>query len=154
MSALAWTDPEVGVRSACSTASPDDHIFESYRLQKMNSIDLAKYDQQHLTQFMADLSEQQQANLLAQIADIDFDQLKTLIDGNEEQVDWAQLASIAEPPPAIELGQPAADAQRLEARHAGEALLRDGRIGLILVAGGQGSRLGFDQPRACFPLGH
>ena len=40
-----------------------------------------------------------------------------------------------------------------EARQSGEAALRAGRLGLILVAGGQGSRLGFEHPKGMFKLG-
>jgi len=34
----------------------------------------------------------------------------------------------------------------------GEKALREGKVGLCLVAGGQGSRLGFDGPKGCFPI--
>ncbi|MCA9300140.1 MAG: UDPGP type 1 family protein, partial [Phycisphaerales bacterium] len=36
-------------------------------------------------------------------------------------------------------------------RAAGEGLLRDGRIACFTVAGGQGSRLGYDGPKGCYP---
>jgi UDP-N-acetylglucosamine/UDP-N-acetylgalactosamine diphosphorylase len=42
---------------------------------------------------------------------------------------------------------------RAEARAAGEAALRAGQIGMLLVAGGLGTRLGFDRPKGMFPLG-
>src|SRR5690554_2849898 len=48
------------------------------------------------------------------------------------------------------------DPQRAYARHAlvvdAEAL-RAGRVGLFLVAGGQGTRLGFDGPKGSYPIG-
>ena len=34
----------------------------------------------------------------------------------------------------------------------GRQVLSDGRVALFLVAGGQGSRLGFDGPKGCFPV--
>jgi UDP-N-acetylglucosamine/UDP-N-acetylgalactosamine diphosphorylase len=40
-----------------------------------------------------------------------------------------------------------------QALAAGEQALRAGRVGVILVAGGQGTRLGFDQPKGLFPIG-
>ncbi len=35
----------------------------------------------------------------------------------------------------------------------GEEALRAGRVGLLLVAGGQGTRLGFDGPKGAYPVG-
>lgn len=40
-----------------------------------------------------------------------------------------------------------------QARHTGEAALRNGEIAILTVAGGQASRLGFDGPKGAFPLG-
>ena len=48
------------------------------------------------------------------------------------------------------------EAQELRAREAteaGRALLADGKVGFLLVAGGQGSRLGFDGPKGLYPVG-
>lgn len=39
------------------------------------------------------------------------------------------------------------------ARRLGAELLARGRVGFMLVAGGQGSRLGFEGPKGCFPVG-
>ncbi len=38
-------------------------------------------------------------------------------------------------------------------RAAGEDLLRSGKVAAMVVAGGQGSRLGFAGPKGCFPFG-
>jgi UDP-N-acetylglucosamine/UDP-N-acetylgalactosamine diphosphorylase len=39
------------------------------------------------------------------------------------------------------------------ARQTGDELLRAGRVGVILVAGGEGTRLGFPHPKGQFPIG-
>lgn len=50
---------------------------------------------------------------------------------------------------------PAEAAEAAEARGAkerGAELLRAGRVGWLLVAGGQASRLGYESPKGCFPV--
>ncbi|MCA9064958.1 MAG: UTP--glucose-1-phosphate uridylyltransferase, partial [Planctomycetaceae bacterium] len=52
--------------------------------------------------------------------------------------------------------QPGTDADRElwnKAAAAGEGLLRRGQVAVITVAGGQGSRLGFEHPKGMFPIG-
>lgn len=62
--------------------------------------------------------------------------------GPIEPVEVLDLASAA--------ADPAASRRRQER---GESLLAEGRVAVVTVAGGQGTRLGFDGPKGCFPLG-
>jgi len=50
-----------------------------------------------------------------------------------------------------ETEQQTADARR--ARRLGESALREGAVGALVVAGGQGSRLGLASPKGCFEIG-
>lgn len=114
---------------------------------------LAGYGQEHLLQFADELGEDQRSALLKQLAAVDFEQLKKLTTSSEAEVDWADLASKAVPPPAVQLTKPHPDFTPAEAKQVGEQALRDGKIAVILVAGGQGTRLGFDKPKGMFQIG-
>src|SRR5439155_1524322 len=66
---------------------------------------------------------------------------------------WAALAARAEPPPAARLDGKGVRFTPDAARTVGAEILRAGQVGMILVAGGLGTRLGFDQPKGLLPLG-
>ena len=58
-----------------------------------------------------------------------------------------------EPAAIIGIPETAEDIQRREkARLLGESLIRKGEVAVLIVAGGQGSRLGFDGPKGSFPI--
>jgi len=113
---------------------------------------LADNGQGHVLRFWDDLGETQRAALLEQVAAIDFSLMNRLIEQwvlNEPVPE--QFAAIEPVPliPKIDLAR--ADAR--EAYQAGEDALRAGRVGLLLVAGGQGTRLGFDGPKGAYRIG-
>ena len=114
---------------------------------------LAQYGQQHVLTFWDELTPAQQARLAAQLREVDLDLLTRLWRGEQAAADWAKLASKAQPPPAIRLGQPHPQFDAAAARRAGEQHLAAGQVGAVLVAGGQGTRLGFDAPKGMFPIG-
>ena len=59
-----------------------------------------------------------------------------------------------EPPVLFPLRRDAEHERRAEAaRAAGAELLRANKVGYVLVAGGQASRLGFEAPKGVFPIG-
>ena len=114
---------------------------------------LQKHQQSHLLQFADQLTPQQQAGLAAQLADVDWELMASLVGGAGDSEDWARRARRAQPPPAIRPGEPQPAITREAARQAGQQAIRQGRVGLILVAGGQGTRLGFDHPKGVLPIG-
>jgi len=59
-----------------------------------------------------------------------------------------------EPPALFPARRSSADEARAEAARAtGRRLLAGGKLGYVLVAGGQASRLGYDAPKGVFPIG-
>lgn len=117
---------------------------------------LAPYNQEHLLRFWDELDEQQQQQLSEQIRGLDLEYLQRLVGADQahpEQEDWATLARRAKPPLAFRLNDPNPRFSAEEARRAGEAALAGGKVGVVLVAGGQATRLGFDKPKGLFPIG-
>lgn len=117
------------------------------------TIDLSQFGQGHLNEQLEKLSAESASQLSDQIADIDFEQLNALVNSTEKVVDWAALSEKASPPPAVKLGVAHPDFSETQAREAGEDAIRSGKVGMILVAGGQGTRLGFDKPKGMFRIG-
>ena len=113
---------------------------------------LERYGQHHVLRFWSALNESERGVLLAQIGSIDFELMKRLADEWILNEPPAERFSKITPVPTIPCADPARPDAR-EARDAGEAALRAGRVGLLLVAGGQGTRLGFDGPKGAYPIG-
>ncbi len=113
---------------------------------------LSPLGQEHLVQFWEELNDAERQHLAAQIENVDFSLVDSLYHGKVDQPDWVELSRQAEPPPAVRLGEPS-EAQMLQALECGSAALHSGKVGVLLVAGGQGSRLGFDLPKSLYPIG-
>jgi UDP-N-acetylglucosamine/UDP-N-acetylgalactosamine diphosphorylase len=114
----------------------------------------AQCGQGHLFAFWDELNPEQREALLQQIALADCPRVgQWFKQAGGHQSDWAALAQRAEPPEAVRLSERVDAASESPARAAAEQALRAGKIGTILVAGGQGTRLGFDHPKGLLPIG-
>lgn len=114
---------------------------------------LRRFGQEHLLAFWDALDAAQRATLASQIAAIDFQRLQDALQATKASEDWTALARRAIGPPAIRLGRSDNPFSATKARQVGGKALRAGRVGVVLVAGGQGTRLGFDHPKGMFPIG-
>ncbi|MEM6280536.1 MAG: UTP--glucose-1-phosphate uridylyltransferase, partial [Verrucomicrobiota bacterium] len=109
--------------------------------------------QGHVFTFFDELSEEEKESLTQQASDIDLEELKNLVStlvqspgaGNEAIADSLEPADFTPLPDAG--GNPT---EWIEAREKGEAALRAGRVAAFTVAGGQGTRLGYDGPKGTF----
>ena len=121
------------------------------RLEKL----LKSHGQEHLLAGWDRLDEAGQRRLADQVEAVDFSLMASLTAARQANhtVDWAELARRAAPPAAVRLNDPAPPFPLAQAKEAGHQAMADGRIGCILVAGGQGTRLGFDHPKGMFSIG-
>jgi UDP-N-acetylglucosamine/UDP-N-acetylgalactosamine diphosphorylase len=113
---------------------------------------LSPHDQQHVLQFWDELSAAEQSRLAEQVRSIDFEQFAQIVDHHAGN-DITALARRAEGPPAIRLGSSENRFLPGEARDCGAEVLAAGKVGVLLVAGGQGTRLGFEHPKGLYPIG-
>jgi UDP-N-acetylglucosamine/UDP-N-acetylgalactosamine diphosphorylase len=111
--------------------------------------------QEHLLRFIDELGAREQASLLAQIAARDRAASPALVDGYVRRKPEFRLPSDLGPAPYYPRNPKSARRPWDEgrARGAGEALIRAGKVAAFTVAGGQGTRLGFDHPKGLFPAG-
>jgi UDP-N-acetylglucosamine/UDP-N-acetylgalactosamine diphosphorylase len=123
---------------------------------------LRPVEQEHLVAFWDQLTSPERRDLARQILAIDFETLRKLREqygpgalpsDTPTESAWAELAQRAESPPAVRLDGSGLPCSFEDARNLGAKALHDGAVGMILVAGGLGTRLGFDQPKGMFPLG-
>jgi UDP-N-acetylglucosamine/UDP-N-acetylgalactosamine diphosphorylase len=114
---------------------------------------LAPFGQQHLLRFWDEIDAAGRTRLAVQTAAIDLALIAELFGHTAVAQDWAALARRAEPPPAIRLAERGTAELEASARVRGAQALAAGEVGVLLTAGGQGSRLGFNQPKGMFPIG-
>jgi UDP-N-acetylglucosamine/UDP-N-acetylgalactosamine diphosphorylase len=107
------------------------------------------HDQGHIFRFWDSLDEIQQTDLLAQVDLIDFSLLSRLIEQASSGEEDTYTGTL-EPPEVITLAK--REKMDEEAKQIGETALAAGDVAAVLVAGGQGTRLGFDGPKGMYPV--
>ncbi len=115
---------------------------------------LKEFGQEHLLAFWDELSNGEKEELALQIEAIDFVYMDELIKHYVLQVPEAKISNNLKPAPYFSLTpKDEAQAQLLKKAFAkGEELLRNGKVAALTVAGGQGTRLGFDGPKGTYPI--
>ena len=109
--------------------------------------------QEHVLAYWKKLTKKEQGELLEQIAKIEPKSVRQCRDalgvGVENRCRKESENQGGKAPKVAVLKGAALKA----AVAAGEKELRAGRVAALLVAGGQGSRLGYDGPKGCFSIG-
>lgn len=116
---------------------------------------LTRHGQEQLLRFWPELDAPARERLGSEIDALDLDLLdgliETLVKGDPAvRLDPARVR----PVPVDRL--PLTDGERAARRRAaerGEECLAAGEVAVVVVAGGQGTRLGFDGPKGTFPIG-
>jgi UDP-N-acetylglucosamine/UDP-N-acetylgalactosamine diphosphorylase len=109
---------------------------------------LASCEQEHVLEYWKKLSKSERAALLEQISTIDPKSIKACRAALGKSVSQVDTSKGKAPKVAVLKG-----AALKRAIAAGEKELSSGRVAALLVAGGQGSRLGYDGPKGCYSIG-
>ena len=113
---------------------------------------LGQYGQSHVLRFVDDLDETARSGLLEQIAGQDWATIGALIESHVKAEPRFDLPEHIEPAPCMPY-EPTEDQIDLyaDARAHGERLLEQGKVAAFVVAGGQGTRLGWHAPKGTYP---
>ena len=115
---------------------------------------LRKHNQSHLLAFWGQLDATKRRNLLAQIQQLNFPEIYDWVAKFVKKSISAEVS--ADLVPARSYGPTPADAGQKrkygEAIESGKELIQKRKVAALVVAGGQGTRLGFDGPKGDFPI--
>lgn len=109
--------------------------------------------QGHVLTFYDELPPAQQTSLLEQLADIDVERVNriydTAINAPEEGKDTDEVKPLPDEACATILNN---EAEEAKWRQIGLDAIKDGKVAVLLLAGGQGTRLGSSLPKGMFDL--
>jgi UDP-N-acetylglucosamine/UDP-N-acetylgalactosamine diphosphorylase len=115
---------------------------------------LRAHGQEHVLAWWDRLTDVQRQLLQADLRGIDLAQLQRLYESRDQLFTLPGPEQIRPIDVVCLTGATPADEGRLrEAHRLGQDALRAGEVAALVVAGGQGSRLGFEHPKGMFPIG-
>ncbi|MEM9413901.1 MAG: UTP--glucose-1-phosphate uridylyltransferase [Planctomycetota bacterium] len=128
-----------------TTATPTDRLAAARET-------LAAAGQEHVLTFFDQLDDAGKTQLLDQIEGVDWPEVAALVESHVKAKPTFALPDDIEPAPWYP-HTPTEDqrAHYIEAQRTGEKLVQDGKVACFTVAGGQGTRLGWDGPKGTFP---
>jgi UDP-N-acetylglucosamine/UDP-N-acetylgalactosamine diphosphorylase len=127
-------------------------MFDQNRLENLKNI-IKKYGQDHLLRFWQRLDPARRQRLFNQLGRLDFAQLdQWREDFVLKDITFQLPAELAPAPSYSPLPQKDLQDKYTSARQLGEKLISKGKVAAFVVAGGQGTRLGFDGPKGNFPI--
>jgi len=133
------------------------HEQEDYRMKSESSIK-ARYEsvarnlesrgQQHVLRWWGELDSAARVKLLADVESIPWDIVDPLIASHVRAKPTVAVPGDLSPPDAFgQSPRPGQEALYEQARQRGRELIAEGKVAAFTVAGGQGTRLGLDDPK-------
>ncbi|MBA4419265.1 MAG: UDP-N-acetylglucosamine pyrophosphorylase [Syntrophus sp. (in: bacteria)] len=114
---------------------------------------LQKYNQSHLLTHFKALSPAQKTLFIEGLQGLDFDLIFSLYKGSVQIKEATDSFDTIGPATIIPIPESAEEkAFEEKARLTGESLIRQNKVAVLIVAGGQGSRLGYNGPKGMFPI--
>lgn len=111
---------------------------------------LAKYGQEHLLQCYESISQEQKNQLLTDILTLNFSQVKSLYESTKQKPNFEnEKIEPIEHTVKSELS----DGELAKYTQIGEAAIKAGKLAVVTMAGGQGTRLGHNGPKGTYDLG-
>eukprot|EP00208_Stichococcus_sp_RCC1054_P001973 CAMPEP_0206140996 /NCGR_PEP_ID=MMETSP1473-20131121/11448_1 /ASSEMBLY_ACC=CAM_ASM_001109 /TAXON_ID=1461547 /ORGANISM="Stichococcus sp, Strain RCC1054" /LENGTH=469 /DNA_ID=CAMNT_0053535381 /DNA_START=218 /DNA_END=1627 /DNA_ORIENTATION=+ len=107
--------------------------------------------QDHVFKDWESLSSEQQASLLKDVQAVDFKHLEQSFTSSQQAANKAVEA--VEPAQGVTALKDLTDESRAAATQQGYKLIAEGKLGVLLLAGGQGTRLGSSAPKGCYDIG-
>lgn len=107
---------------------------------------LKKYGQEHVLAYYDELNDEEKQSLLSQIEEIDFSIFDVLkekeSDGKEGMITPTEVLTLD-----------TIKDYEFAYKVLGETAIQKGQLALVMLAGGQGTRLGFDGPKGTYNIG-
>jgi len=116
---------------------------------------LAQHGQETLLKWWNDLGPAEQDELVKEIQKLDLNQVDALV-AQMVRGEAAPPADPAQVKPIEVFRLPKTDGERVARRHVadlGAQALAAGEVAVVIVAGGSGTRLGFEGPKGTYPIG-
>ncbi|MDE6539212.1 MAG: UDPGP type 1 family protein [Ruminococcus sp.] len=108
---------------------------------------LKKYGQEHILAYYDELDNTEKQKLLSQIEVIDFSVLENLNKENNCSLKRGKFSPLG----AVTIGD--IEKNREKYHSVGADAIKNGKVATVLLAGGQGTRLGFEKPKGMFDIG-
>jgi UDP-N-acetylglucosamine/UDP-N-acetylgalactosamine diphosphorylase len=114
---------------------------------------LAALGQEHVLQRLRGLSDADADAFLAPLQGLDLATLHRIATSSEDSRSVPLGAEDVLPPDMVVAAPPSRATDSATATDTGEALLQEGRVGVLIVAGGMGTRLHWNHPKGTYPIG-